>query len=234
MIIESLSNVSAWSRSIILLYVIISGNFLASTFSCRMQQLLENSKSLKHIFGLITMYLFVNLSQDSNINATEQFKNTILYYLMFIFTTKSDPKYLLLIILFLIIIFINSMKSETNIKQISKLQYEELIAINPETKKQKQEDRIKLLSDNKKKAEINNYLGIFATCIAIIGFLIYMAKKRIEYADNWSYTTFFFGVNKCKNINEKVTDFFGSTICEDFKILKTLYPGSKDEINTEL
>jgi amino acid transporter len=46
--------------------------------------------------------------------------------------------------------------------------------------------------------KINNGLIIVVFILAIIGFMIYMGRKKFEYKNNFSYLTFIFGKVECK------------------------------------
>jgi hypothetical protein len=47
---------------IFIFILIVSANFLAEIFPCRLQHLLRSNMLVKHIFGLFTMIFFVVLS----------------------------------------------------------------------------------------------------------------------------------------------------------------------------
>ena len=47
--------------------------------------------------------------------------------------------------------------------------------------------------------QLNGILIILFITTIIIGFLIYMGEKKIEYKDKFNYITFVFGQSKCKD-----------------------------------
>ena len=47
---------------IFIFFLIISANFLAELFPCRLQYILRNNMVIKHLFGLFSMIFFVVLS----------------------------------------------------------------------------------------------------------------------------------------------------------------------------
>jgi len=51
--------------------------------------------------------------------------------------------------------------------------------------------------------KINKYLFILFMIVIIIGFIIYMGEKKIEYKDKFSYITFIFGQAQCKDVSPK-------------------------------
>lgn len=46
---------------IFILLLIISANYLADLFPCRLRELLENNIYVKHLFGYLTLLFFVSI-----------------------------------------------------------------------------------------------------------------------------------------------------------------------------
>ena len=163
--------------------LIVSANFLAETFPCRMQYLLRSNMLVKHLFGFFTMIFFVVLS--SGIKGQNIFKivqSSFLLYILFILISKSQIYIFYIILLFLCITYIiNIIKEE-------------------EKENLKKDEKIDKLINEK----INNYeytiyvLYILIIILTIIGVILYIGEKKIEYKNTFSYITFFFGKPSCK------------------------------------
>ena len=176
------------SKSIFVLYLIISGNFLANLFGCRTQYSLTNLMWLKHILGFMTMYFFIVLVYSKSrwsTTPTTQLLFTILCYIIFIISTKMDYKWWIAFILILSTIYI---------LQVYKDHYQ--------TKEQYKQ----------KYTTYQTYLSYLASITVIIGFIIYFGKKKIEYKDNFDLYTFLLGKPSCSfnaDGNTSVSDYQG-------------------------
>lgn len=160
-------------KSVFVLYLIFSGNFLANLFGCRTQQALTNTMWLKHILGFMTMYFFVVLA-DSNSPFTDspqmQFLFTLFCYTIFLISTRMDYKWWIAFILILAVYYI--------------------IQVYKDHSQTKEEDKAKY---NK----IQKYLSYLAGIILILGFLVYIGKKKLEYKNKFNWSTFLIGKPEC-------------------------------------
>lgn len=167
-------------KSIFVLYLIISGNFLANLFGCRTQEALGNNMFLKHLLGFMTMYFFVVLV-DSNSKLSDspqtQLLYTMLFYIIFIMTTRMDYKWWIVFIIGLSLIYI--------------------LEVYKGHKKTKEED-------SKKYEEYQRYLTYFIGLVILIGFIIYYGRKKLEYSENFDHLTFLLGKTSCSFNKEPI------------------------------
>jgi hypothetical protein len=168
-----------------LLFLTISGNFLAPLFSCQVQELFTTSIFHKHILAFFTLFFSIILSSDATKDLTLLFRKTILLYLLFILITRMDKNF------FLLFLFILSSKYLLE-KQIDNL---------PEDIPQK-------IKDNYNK--INKLLQYILIIIGITGFFIYLGEKKYEYKKDFDFTTFIFGKTICKGTKLKNTSYLNS------------------------
>lgn len=171
----------------------------------------ENFENLKNL----TNNTFFELYKDELIIICKYFLYSIIIYIIFIFTTKCEIKYLgmffiLIILLFLlflirtyskndyysksefkIIDYINDEKKEKNLLKL-KTKFENL-NINDNTK-------IKIIEKFKINMKIQNIefiLFIISLIVLFIGFIKYYLKQKKDHKKNWSILTFFLGKNNC-------------------------------------
>lgn len=78
---------------VFVLYLIISSNFLAQLFSCRVQSLLNNSMFAKHVIGYMTLLFFVVLSSGNEYSTTESLWYSFFIYLVFWISTRMPLSY---------------------------------------------------------------------------------------------------------------------------------------------
>ena len=87
------------SFSLFVLYLVISGNFLAPLFSCRLRQFIENSMVVRHILGFLTLTFFVVVATKS---APMTYAAVLglsgLFYGWFLMTTRMSLNFWFLVI----------------------------------------------------------------------------------------------------------------------------------------
>jgi len=176
--ILSLDNMSTIHKGLLLFLLIISGNYIGSLVSCRTQDLFNNNIYVKHMIGFISLYFFIILAELS-INPFKALILSIPMYFYFIVLTKSESTFFISVIFFLLIlVFLHNYKSYLDKKEnLSK-------------------NEILYLKNNNILRKI--VIGIIFT-VTLIGFLIYLGMKKVEYKNNFNFKNFFFGNIVCKN-----------------------------------
>jgi hypothetical protein len=173
-----LENINTDMKTLLILYLIISANFLAQTFGCKTQYSLNKSMYVKHIVGFFTLLYFVN-SIDTDKTTDEflffrRFFKTIMLYVVFILSTRMNTTVFMLFIGLLMINFILSQYANT-------LDTKHFAA----------------------KLQIYDTIGKVISKLSIvflaIGVLLYIKEKKIEYKSKFSYVTFLVGKTTCNN-----------------------------------
>tara|TARA_Y100000589_G_C27078845_1_gene598713 strand:- start:295 stop:924 length:630 start_codon:yes stop_codon:yes gene_type:complete len=192
-----------YSSGFFLLYLIISGNFLGSTFSCGFQNKLSQNILLRYFLIFFSLFFFVMLSRKDaeNNNPFESLLSTIPVFLLYLISIKCKTNFLLSIIIIVFTIYFINLYKEYRFKTISPL----LIS------KELHSNNIQDIKNNLKKeykhnnnvlGEINsldlylvlNYmqyiLAILAFILLLIGFIININENRRK--PNFSFTDFMF------------------------------------------
>lgn len=193
-----------------LMILIVSANFLAETFPCKIQSLLKSSMVAKHIFGFLTMTFFVVLTLPNAPNdLVTIIKQSIILYIFFVLISKTNAKiFIILMILLCIIYIVNIIQRE--IEGDNKGILEKIKDKN--TSKEEKDKLIKQLSQKKSSLTNNssinlNYNNLNKTMklmyvlvfiILLLGFLSYLGEKKLEYKKNFNYSYFMFGKPVCK------------------------------------
>lgn len=170
------------SNSIFILYMLIGANFLANLFGCRIQDMLSNNMLLKHIIGFMTLLFFVVMVDKSETTPVRKMSNTLVYYVVFLMTTRMDIKWWTPFIMSVFIVYIlqlfkeaeNDLKKKNNLEKFQKL------------------------------------LATASFIMIVIGVAIYIGRKKSEYKDSFSWGTFFVGKPSCRansDGGETLTDF---------------------------
>jgi hypothetical protein len=179
------SNYTNFINPLFLLFLTISGNFLAQLFPCQVQELFTTSIFHKHILAFFTLFFAIVLSSDDTKDLTLLFRKTILLYLLFVLITRMDKNF------FLLFLFILASK------YLLEKQIENLPKDTPE----------ETLNNYNK---MNKMLQYTLIIIGIIGFLIYLGEKKYEYKKDFDFTTFIFGKTVCKGTKLKNTSYLNS------------------------
>jgi hypothetical protein len=152
---------------------------LGELFPCKVQKLLTDNVLLKHLFGFLTLLFFVVLVDEENVkNLGDVFTQSAMMYSLFILLINTNIKFFVISILCLSIIYIINIKNQSLLKN-DEIPIEWL-------------DKIK-----------NGATVLFALS-SLIGFLVYMGEKKIEYKKKFSFLTFLFGKSKCRNYSPDV------------------------------
>ena len=179
------SNNSAMVKSIFLLVLAVSGNFVGETLSCKTQYHMSNIMAVKHLVILMLIYFTLNFTSSETPHPLEVAKKTALIWVVFVMFTKMTVKHTLAGFLVLIAFFVL-----TNL-----VDYEEVHA------DKKQNGKVV-----KKGNIINLYKkgqqGLFFVFLVVLvsGFTSYMMEKRAEYGDRFEMQKFLLGVTQCDSL----------------------------------
>ena len=173
--------------AVILLYLIISANFTAEVFGCRMQHYLKTSTIAKHIVGLMTMIFFVvgttDWSQEHDFFKYSGF--ALSYYFIFILTTRLPFRFLMgVLFLFTCMYYVEIYKHS-------------LLASN--------KDGLNPLSEVRNMyvfQDIYQYQQILlkaALSFIFLGFVLYFRNHQIEYGKKFDIFSFMSANTGCKH-----------------------------------
>lgn len=159
------------AKYVFVLYVIVSGNYLANIFGCRAQDALNNSMALKHLLGYITMLFYVVLVDGKvGTGPHHQIFMTTLLYFLFVVTTRMEHKYWVAFIILLCANYIVEV-------------YRQHDQTSPQVK-----ERLRTVQ--------RGLMGASAILVCA-GLLVYVARKKIEYGNSFSPSTFLLGKTTC-------------------------------------
>lgn len=89
---------------VFVLYLVISSNFLAQLFSCRLRYMLDQSMAAKHVVGYMTLLFFVVLS--SGMAATDAILNSLVIYAAFWVSTRMSVGYFVVFIVLAFVLYV--------------------------------------------------------------------------------------------------------------------------------
>ena len=171
-----LENINIDMKNLLILYLIISSNFLAQTFGCTTRYVATKNMYVKHILGFFTLLYFVNsVNTDKTMDEFLFFKNffkTFLLYVVFILTTRMNNKVFVILMGLLMINFILS-------------QYVNTLDTKHFAAKLKTYDTI------------SKVISKIAIVFLVIGVLLYLNEKHMK--GKFSYSRFLIGKTTCNN-----------------------------------
>lgn len=168
-------------KGVFLIILALAGHFISQTLGCKTQKLLSDSMIGKHIIIIFIIYFtigFVNSNKPEH--PTSVMKMAIVIYILFLFFTKMNLTFTIIVFILLAISYVN----------YTFINYYNSIT----SKESNYEKNIVLLN------KIQNILYITIACLIIIGFSLYFNQQYNDYYKTWSTTKFLFGVNKCKSM----------------------------------
>ena len=166
-------------------FLIISSNYLGELFPCKVQQILHNNVYWKHLFGFLTLLFFVVLVDPfESPSLVETLVKSIGLYSIFILLVNTNLYFFFTALVLLSGIYMISLYKNYREK------YNE-----------KTESWIEPLN--------NGLYLLFFVCL-VIGFLVYLGEKKIEYKSKFNYATFLFGKSQCRSWSPNTT--FGKSL----------------------
>ena len=185
-----------------ILYLIVAGNYVGELFNCGLQDMLQNNYAVKHMLGFMTMYFFVTmLSPNINWHQGIVAGMTMVMYLIFVISNRTNPKVQIAALVMLFAVYI---------LQVIRDQREQHIV--NETDADVHAD---MVETNERIVKAQWGLAGAVVGLIIIGFVVYTGKKRLEFGREFSYVNLFKGTMCRKQdarpyaIMESVAAFFG-------------------------
>lgn len=187
--------------NLFVLFLIIASNYMGELFPCRVQAILQSDMYLKHLIAFLTLMFFVVLTDSSSKTKkfidifTSSFK---LYILWLLFINCQKDFFIFGLLLLGTLYILQLIKNDYVNNKIDDKQ------VNDENKK-----AIELIN------KIEKILILLFFVVLVLGFIVYMGQKKLEYKGNFDYMKFIFGNSNCKggtiqkvNILDSLTSAF--------------------------
>lgn len=182
-----------------LLFLAVSGNFIAETLGCETQFLFSNNLIFKQIIVFLVLFFTINFTSKDEVNPIDGFIKAAILWLFFLFFTKMTVNFTLFVILLLMIIFIIE-KQKAYLNRTKKNTSDSTNILTNNLTNTINQDREKNKIDTLTRYQ--EILFILSFFLVAIGFTRYYNAKKIEYKSAFKLKNFFFGVNKCKSIKK--------------------------------
>jgi hypothetical protein len=162
-------------RNVFILYLVLAGSFLQSLFPCNTTKLFTESPIIRHLLGFFTLIFFVVITDteiDDYMPLGSILTTSAIIYAWFLVSSKMTANWWLALVVLLGILYMIDMY--------------ELRAKVPDP------ERSETLETAK-----NWVLGL-SLAITLVGFLIYVGEKKLDYKSKFNWTSFFFSTTNCK------------------------------------
>jgi hypothetical protein len=174
----------SYANYLIVFYLLIGANYIASLFSCQLQYALKNSMVFKHLLGFMTLYFSVVLvakdSDQAPVNPARKLGEALVLYVLFIMSTRMPiGLFATVASLLFITYYLNGTKAY----------YAEV----KDGHKQQRSNRTVAVIEN-----VQQTLKILAFVLILIGFILYLGQKSREYKSQWDWGLFMLGTPSCK------------------------------------
>jgi hypothetical protein len=158
-------------RNLFVLYLVLAAAYIQPLFFCNASTDLGNSMVSRHLVAFLTLTFFIVVT-DTELDDTMPFATVLMtsaiIYLWFLISSKMTANWWLALAILLASLYI-----------------------------------IDLYDENHPKAKIDfkpikeGILGV-AAALTLVGFLIYVGEKKLDYKSDFSYTTLLLGTKECK------------------------------------
>jgi hypothetical protein len=160
-------------KSILLLFLLISANFINNTLSCGVQTLLTHNMYIKHVVILVTIYLTINFTDEYDEHPNNHIKKSLFIWLVLLAFNKMSVTFTLLT-LFVIAVYVHMYSiytyNEKNNNNNNVITYKYITRIR----------RVIML-------------------LIAIGFASYFYKQYNDHYDDFSMVAFLLGKEECES-----------------------------------
>ena len=168
----SVSTSTILIKGALLVFLAMSGNFLAELLGCKTQKLLAENMWAKHIILIFSIYFAVGFT--TNLNPVTNMRDTLVIWLIFLLFTKLSVAFTGIIFICLAGLYITQ-----NFLDYYKVQ---------DSLSKKTLDLI---------VKVKNMFTIGLIIILIIGFTLYSRQQFLDHRDDFSAIKLLFGTISC-------------------------------------
>jgi len=172
-------NISSFDiiKSLLLLFLGVSSNFVAETLGCKTQNLFSNNMFAKQ--GIILLILYFSLTFVSGSTTVHPGVNllfTVFIWVMYLLFTKMNLEFTVFTI---------------GLVAVNYVLYTYLTYYKSNNKNKELVDKLE---------KVYNIINKSIIVFIIIGFVLYLKKQYTEHSDEWSTSKFIFGKVQCDSM----------------------------------
>lgn len=172
---NSISSNTSLAKILLIFYMIVASNCTENLLSKQTREIINNNRYIQHMIGFMTLFVLITLVSDQ-IDTRSALIYAILGYIWFVFSTKLDIHWNIVII---ILLFIGYMYENSN-----KIRVNEIKTDNSLTNDQKQI----LLNEIE---STQTWIVGSVIIVTILGTFFYSQKKIEQYGGGYDVFTYF-------------------------------------------
>jgi hypothetical protein len=169
-------------RNVFLLYIVLAARFLDPLLPCYSVRFIDSSMWIRHLLGFLTL-LFVAVVADTELDEYIPLGSVIavsvIIYTWFLFSSKMTANWWLALVILLAGVYLIDIYQTREEKKRESPKTKETIGI------------------------VKDVLLGTSMIVTLVGFLIYVGEKKLEYKSDFSYVTLLLGTPTCKNTPNK-------------------------------
>jgi hypothetical protein len=162
-------------RNLFVLYLVLAGRFMVPLFPCNTRAFFADSALVRHLIGFVTLMFFCVVTDselDGYMPLGTLFATTIIIYFWFLISSKMTANWWFILVAMLAAIYIIDIYRQGKENIPSELEEQFTTA---------------------KKVLIGLSLAV-----TLVGFLIYIGEKKLDYKSKFDYATLILGTTTCK------------------------------------
>lgn len=171
-------------KSVLLLTLAVSGNFVGNTLGCKTQYHMTNNMYVKHILLIFIIFFTINYTTSENEFPLNQVLKSLMIWVCYLLFTKQNIQFTTVSACILILAYVIDTLTIYYQKESEK----------NDKDSEKNKERYKLLN------KIKYFLLWVGVLSIIIGFGLYSREKYIEYGNKFNFLTFIFGKTSCNSL----------------------------------
>lgn len=189
------------NEGILLATLLVCINFLFNRlkdFSCSTQALLNDNLLAKHAFNILAIFfVLVLFTRSAPLEPKFILLLVMLMYVFFIMITKCDYRFLVLFLILMGIVFY--MEADKNWRfRGEKFFFFSSASANKTAGADAEEEERKTGNLTKRDVIFAQFwVELFSLIVVLIGVIVYMGQHSREFVEDWSWKSFWLGVNKC-------------------------------------
>ena len=189
---ELRNNIGAILGSLFLFYVIAASGYVNDAFGCGLNNFIKSHHWARHIIGILTIFLFTNIFTITNLHIIPKVCFAIGLYMVYWFSNKNIATAQLVLICFAVgVYFMQLIRSDNDVRLATDTDLNET-------------DRAEIQKDNDQLAQAQTILLGVGLLLLLIGHLIYVGKKRLEYGMQFSWCELIKGQYPCRGTDRRV------------------------------
>ena len=180
----TIKNIIPNANALFVFVLIISGNYIADLFPCRVQKLMRENVYMKHLIGFMIMY-FLTILTFPELKSISGIESAVFLYILFILTTKIDYiAWVIVMSIYALIYLLNIYVFDLRKKK---------------TKNKKEEK-----ANKKKIIHIKRFITVlifFNIFLILLGFIYRVGMMKMKYKKTFSFSKFIQNIPNCNHFH---------------------------------